>query len=127
MELDYRKSVIRQSVGGEETETEVMLPDLALEQESRPVGVWGQRHGRYLKEHRKAAYTSLLTSGRLNGYLADIDEQAQEMLSRLVKELADKEGITEKLKAENALKWVQAMNNIRSRAEEVVYSELIYN
>ena len=82
---------------------------------------------RYLKEYRKAVYLNLLTSGRLNSYLADIDEQAEDMFSRLVKELAEREGVTEALKAEDGLKWTQAMNNIRNRASEVVYSDLIYN
>lgn len=104
------------------------LPCLSLpaEKESKSVGVWGQRHLRYLKQYRKVLYTNLLTSGKLNSYLADIDEQAEEMFSRLVKQLAEKENVTEKLKAENQMIWVQKMNNIRSRAMEVVNADLIY-
>ena len=127
MEIEYRKSVIHQTVGGEDMETEVMLPDFWDGQEQRTIGIWGQRHLRYIREHRIALYSELLTSGRLNAYLADLYEEAEAMLFRLVKELAEKEGVTEKLKAEDGMKWVQAMNNIRNRAAEVVYSDLIYN
>ena len=127
MEIKYRKSIIHQSVGGEDREIEVMLPDFGDEQEQSPIGIWGQRHLRYIREHRIALYTELLTSGRLNAYLADLNEEAEAMLSRLVKELAEKEGVTEKLKAEDGMRWVQAMNNIRNRAAEVVYNDLIYN
>ena len=105
-----------------------ILPDLKLpaEEEQRSIGVWGQRHARHLKQHHKVLYMNLLTSGKLNSYLADIDEQAEEMFSRLVKELAEKEGVTEKLKSENQMLWVQKMNNIRARATEVVNRDLIY-
>lgn len=127
MEIEYRKTVIHQTVGGEDMETEVMLPDFGDEQEQRHIGIWGQRHLRYIREHRIALYTELLTSGRLNDYLAELNEEAEAMLFRLVKELAEKEGVTEKLKAEDGMKWVKAMNNIRNRAAEVVYSDLIYN
>lgn len=127
MEIEYKKSVIHQTVGGEDMETEVFLPDFGDGQEQRPIGIWGQRHLRYIREHRTALYTELLTSGRLNAYLADLNEEAETMLSRLVKELAEKEDVTEKLKAEDGMKWVQAMNNIRNRAAEVVYNDLIYN
>ena len=127
MEVKYRKSIIHQTVGGEDMETEVMLPDFGGEQEQCPIGIWGQRHLRYIREHRIALYTELLTSGRLNDYLAELNEEAEAMLFRLVKELAEKEGVTEKLKAEDGMKWVKAMNNIRNRAAEVVYSDLIYN
>ena len=127
MEINYKKSIIHQSVGGEDMEIEVMLPDFGDEQEQSPIGIWGQRHLRYIREHRIALYTELLTSGRLNAYLANLNEEAEAMLSRLVKELAEKEGVTEKLKAEDGMKWVQAMNNIRNRAAEVVYNDLIYN
>ncbi len=127
MEIEYRKSVIHQTVGGEDMETEVFLPDFGDGQEQRPIGIWGQRHLRYIREHRIALYTELLTSGRLNAYLADLNEEAEDMLSRLVKQLAEKEGVTEALKAEDGMRWVQAMNNIRNRAAEVVYNDLIYN
>ena len=88
--------------------------------------MWGQRHRRYLKEHRRATYAALLTSGKLNGYLADIDRQAEDMFFRLVKQMAELEGVTEQLKADNQMEWVGRMNSIRSRAMEIVNSELIY-
>ena len=94
--------------------------------EERPIGIWGQRHLRYLKQHRKIVYAELLTSNKLNEYLADLNEQAEEMFSRLVKELAEKEGITEKLKAENQMLWVRRMNAIRETATEIVNNNLIY-
>lgn len=95
-------------------------------EESRHIGVWGQRHLRYLKQHRKVLYSELLISGKLNDYLADLNEQAEEMFSRLVKQLAEKEGLTEALKAENQMLWVQKMNNIHNAAMEVVSNDLIY-
>ena len=102
------------------------IPCLTLPtEENQPIGVWGQRHARYLKEHRKVLYMNLLTSGKLNSYLADIDRQAEEMFSRLVKQMAECEGVTEQLKAENQLEWVGKMNNIRSRAVEIIDVELI--
>ena len=104
------------------------LPDLALpDEEEQPIGLWGQRHLRYIKQHRKVLYTNLLTSGKLNEYLADIDKQAEDMLSRLVKQMAEREGVTEKLKADNQMEWVSRMNNIRSRATEIVNHDIIYN
>lgn len=126
MEIKYRKTVIHQSVDGVEMETEVMLPDFGDEPEGKPIGIWGRRHLQYIREHRKVLYTEFLMSGRLNGYLAELNEEAEDMLFRLVKQLAEKEGVTEALKAEDAMKWTQAMNNIRNRAEEVVYSDLVY-
>ena len=103
------------------------LPCLKLpKEESRHIGIWGQRHLRYLKQHRKVLYSELLISGKLNSYIADINEHAKEMSSRLVKQLSEKEGVTEALKAENQMLWVQRMNNIRSAAMEIVSSELIY-
>ena len=103
------------------------LPCLKLpKEESRHIGIWGQRHLRYLKQHRKVLYSELLISGKLNSYIADINEHAKEMFSRLVKQLSEKEGVTEALKAENQMLWVQRMNNIRSAAREIVSSELIY-
>ena len=88
--------------------------------------VWGQQHLRYLKQHRKVLYSNLLISDKLNDYLVDINEQAEELFSRLVKQLAEKEGITEALKAENQMLWVQKMNNIRNTAMEIVSNDLIY-
>lgn len=110
-----------------ELQGDYYLPCLSLpEEEQKPVGVWGQRHARYLKQYHKVFYMNLLTSGKLNSYLADIDKQAEEMFSRLVKQLAEKENVTEKLKAENQMLWVQKMNSIRNRALEIVNSDLIY-
>ncbi len=103
------------------------LPDLALPaEEQQPIGIWGQRHLRHLKQNRRVLYTNLLTSGKLNNYLADIDKQAEEMLFRLVKQMAEREGVTEQLKADNQMAWVGLMNDIRSRATEVVNTDLIY-
>ena len=110
-----------------ELQGDYYLPCLKLsEEEAVHIGIWGQRHRRYLKSHRRALYTSLLTSGKLNGYLADIDRQAEKMFSRLVKQLSEKEGVTETLKAENQMLWVQKMNNLRNAAMEIVLNELIY-
>ena len=94
--------------------------------EQRPIGVWGQRHLRYLKKHRRTVYAELLTSGKLNDYLADLNEQAEEMFFRLVNEFAENEGITETLKAENQILWVQRMNAVRETATETVNNDLIY-
>lgn len=98
----------------------------ADEPEGRPIGICGQRHLRYIRKHKVGLYAELLTTGKLNDYLADINEQAEEMLSRLVKQLAEKEGVTEVLKAENQMLWVQRINNIRSAAMEVGSNDLIY-
>ena len=104
------------------------LPDLALpEQEDKPIGLWGQRHLRYIKQHRKILYINLLTSGKLNDHLTDIDKQAEDMFFRLVKQMAECEGVTERLKADNQMEWVDRMNNIRSRATEIVNNDIIYN
>ena len=96
------------------------------EPEGRPIGIWGQRHLRYIRKNKKLLYTELLTSGKLNDYLADLNEQAEAMFSQLVKQLSEKEGVTEALKAENQMLWVQKMNNLRNAATEIVSSELIY-
>ena len=110
-----------------ELHNDYYLPCLKLsEQEQRPIGLWGQRHGQYLKQHRRITYYNLLTTGKLNAYLADIGRQAEELLFRLVKQLAEKEKVTEELKAADGMKWTGLMNNIRSRAAEVVYNDLIY-
>ena len=106
---------------------EYYLPELALpSEEEKPIGLWGQRHFQYLKEHKQSVYLNLLTSGRLNEYLASIDEQAEDLFSRLVKEYADRQEVTEQLKAENQILWVQKMNNIQACVREVVEREIIY-
>ena len=103
------------------------LPDLALpEQEDKPIGLWGQRHLRYIKQHRKILYTNLLTSGKLNDHLADIDKQAEDIFFQLVKQMAEREDVTEQLKADNPTEWITRMNNIRNRATEIVKCDLIY-
>ena len=110
-----------------ELQEDYYLPCLKLpKEESRHIGIWGQRHLRYLKQHRKVLYSELLISGKLNSYLADLNEQAEEMFSRLVKQLAEKESVTEALKAENQMLWVQKMNSIRNTAMEIVSNDLIY-
>ena len=96
------------------------------EPEGRPIGIWGQRHLRYIRKHKVGLYAELLTTGKLNDYLADLNEQAEAMFSRLVKQLSEKEGVTEALKEENQMLWVQRMNNIRSVAMEIVANDLIY-
>lgn len=104
------------------------LPDLKLpEQEDKPIGLWGQRHLKYIKQHRKVLYINLLTSGKLNEHLADIAKQAEDMFSRLVKQMAEREGVTEQLKADNHMEWVAQMNNIRNQATEIVNNDIIYN
>ena len=115
-------------MGGTYTQVrDYLLSDLKLpEEEQQPIGVWVQRHRRYLKEHRRTTYATLLTSGKLNSYLADIDRQAEEMFLRLVKQMAEAKGITEALKAANSMEWIGRMNNIRNRAMETVNTELIY-
>ena len=100
-----------------------LIPPTEKEQ---PIGLWGQRHLHYLKEYHRLTYTNLLTNGRLNEYLAEIDKQAKDMFFRLVKEYADRQGVTEQLKADKPLEWVQRMNNIRNAVGEVVNAELIY-
>ena len=103
------------------------LPNFVLpDEEGQPIDLWGQRHLRYIKQHRKVLYLNLLTSGKLNGYLADINKQAEDMLSRLVEQMAEREGVTEELKANSQMEWVARMNNIRSRATETVNHDIIY-
>lgn len=118
---------IFEEMGGTYTQVgDYLLPNLKLPQEEQqPIGVWGQRHRRYLKEHCRTTYATLLTSGKLNSYLAGIDRQAEEMFLRLVKQMVETEDITEQLKADNQMEWVRKMNNIRNRAMEIVNSELI--
>lgn len=97
------------------------------EEEQQPIGVWGQRHLRYIKQNRKVLYLNLLTSGRLNGYLAELDKQAEAMFSRLVKQMAKREGVTEQQKVKNQMEWIAQMNNIRNRATEIVNTDLIFS
>ena len=110
-----------------ELQGDYYIPCLKLpDEKQQPVGLWGQRHLQYIKQHRKVLYTNLLTSGKLNSYLAEIDHQAERMLSRLVKQMSELEGVTEQLKSDNQIKWVVRMNNIRNRATEIVNNDIIY-
>ncbi len=110
-----------------ERQGDYYIPCLTLPaEEEQPIGLWGQRHLRYIKEHRKARYTNLLLSGKLNSYLADIDQQAEVMLSRLVDQMTQRQGVTEELKASDQMAWVGRMNNIRISAIEIVDKEIIY-
>lgn len=110
-----------------ELQSDYYIPCLVLDEEDpQPIGMWGRRYHRYIKEHRPVLYTTLLASGKLNSRLAEIDTQAAEMFNRLVAQLAEKEGITEELKARDQLAWVQHMNNIRNRAEEIVFAEIVF-
>ena len=110
-----------------ELQGDYYIPCLVLdEEETQPIGMWGRKHLRYIKEHRPVIYTTLLLSGKLNSHLVEIDNRAAEMFERLMKQLAEKEGITEQLKAQNQMAWVQRMNNVRNRAEEIVNAEVIF-
>lgn len=120
------KSIFEQLGGTYEQQGDYLLPCLTLpEREEQPIGIWGQRHLRYLKEYRRATYITLLTSGGLNVYLADTDRQAQERMERLTEQMKRTKG-TEQLKAENALEWAQRMNNIQACAREIVEKEILY-
>lgn len=122
-------NTIFEQIGGTYTQVgDYMLPDLlpAEEEKETNIGVWAMRHKRYLKQNHRVLYYNLLTSGKLNSYLADIEQQAQHLFSRLVKDLAEKENVTEELKATDTMLWVQKMNNIRNRATEIVNIEVIY-
>ncbi len=122
------KTIFEQMGGTYHEENEYLIPNLSLPpEEEKPIWIWGQRHKRYLKEHRKVTYTTLLTSGKLNTYLAGIDQQAEEMFSRLVKQMADRESVAEQLKVYNQLEWIlRRMNNICNRATEIVNNDWIY-
>ena len=121
------KSIFEQLGGIYHEENGYLIPDLRLPaEEEQPIGIWGQRHMDYLKQYQKVTYTNLLTSGRLNSYLADIDRQAQERFERLIEGMKQAQGVTEQLKAENALEWVGRLNNIRTCAMKIVNEEIIF-
>ena len=122
------KTIFEQMGGTYTQQGDCYLPNLVLptEKETRPIGVWGQRHLRYLKECHRITYANLLTSGKLNSYLVDIDERAENMFLRLVKQMAEREGVTERLKAENQMEWVGQINNIRICATEIVNQVIIF-
>ena len=128
VEQKMKKTIFEEMGGTYIRHGDYFIPCLTLtEEEQRFIGVWGQRHLRYLKEYRRSVYLNLLTSGRLNSYLADIEEQAQERFERIIEQMKQEQGITEQLKAENQMEWVSRMNNIQACAREVVNAELIYN
>ena len=121
------KTIFEELGGKYERQGDYLIPCIALPtEEEQPIGIWGQRHLDYLKQYRKVIYTNLLTSGRLNAYLADIDKQAQERFERLIEGMKQAQGITERLKEENALEWVQHLNNIRACAREIENEEIIF-
>ena len=120
-------TIFEQTGGTYTMQGDYCLPNLTLPpEEERHIGVWAQRRLRYLKQHHKILYCNLLTSGKLHSHLADVEEEAQSLFLRLVKEYAEREGVTERLKAENPMEWVQKMNNIRNRVAETVYADLIF-
>ena len=122
-----KKTIFEEMGGTYIRHGDYLIPCLDLpEEEPRFIGVWGQRHLRYLKEHKRAVYITLLTSGRLNSYLADIEEQAQELFERIVEQMKQAQGITEQLKAKNQMEWVARMNNIQVCARNIVDEEMIY-
>ena len=121
-----QKSFFERVGGTYHQEGDYFLPDLSVP-ELPAIGIWGQRRKRYLKEHRQAFYTALLLSGKLNDHLSEIDEQAEAMFSQLVKQMAEQDGITEQLKADNQMEWVRRMNSIRNRVEEIIFHEYIYH
>ena len=124
-----KKTIFEQMDGTYTLQGDYYLPDLVLpaEKENSSVGIWGQRHLWYIRQHRKVFYTNLLTSGKLNSYLADIDEQAEALFFRLVEQMSEREGVTEKLKAEQPMEWVGKMNALREASAEIVNTQLIYN
>ena len=123
------KYIFDESIGlWYELQGDYYIPCLILsEEETQPIGLWGQRHKQYLKEHKHFLYTTMLIEGTLNRYLADINQQAEQMFRRLIDEMAQKQGVTEQLKAENQMEWVQQMNAYKAQAEEIVKFELIYD
>ena len=122
-----KKTLFEQMSGTYTRQGDYYLPNLILPaEENKPIGIWGQRHLRYLKQHRKVLYTNLLTNGKLNGYLADIDAQAEDIFLRLVEQMAEREGVTEQLKAGNQMEWVGRMNALRETAAEIVNAEVIF-
>ena len=125
--MEYRKAIVHQCVDGMEEDTEVLLPCFAdEEQEQEPIGIWGQRHLKYIRKYNRTLYNSLRISGTLNSYLADIDRQAESIIESTVTAMAKADGTDERLKASNMMKWVGLMNNYRHSAEEIVCANIIY-
>ena len=122
------KSLFEQMSGTYEQQGDYILPNLTLPaEEKQSIGIWGQRHARYLKQHHKILYYNLLTSRKLNAHLTEIDRQAEGLFFRLVNQMAEREGVTERLKTENQMEWVQRMNNIHNGAAEIVYADIIFS
>lgn len=122
------KTIFVNNGGNYKIQSDYLLPNLTLQDEKQhSIGIWGMRHKRYLKQHHKVIYYNLLTAGKLNSYLADIDVRTKLLFDETVKSLAEKENVTEELKAENAILWVQKMNDIRNRATEIVNNQIIFN
>ena len=127
VETIMKKTIFEEMGGTYIRHGDYLIPGLALpEEEQRIIGIWGQRHLRYLKEYRRTVYLNLLISGRLNSYLADIDRQAQERFDRIVEQMKQAQGVTEQLKAKNPIEWVGRMNNIRNSATEMINHDIIY-
>ncbi len=121
------KSIFERMGGSYHKQGDYLLPDLAVpEEDKQPIGIWGQRHLRYIREYRRGLYIGLQLSDKLNDYLADIDQQAEDMFFQLVNQMAKQDGVTEKLKATNQMEWIRRMNNIQNRAIETINSKLIY-
>jgi hypothetical protein len=122
------KTIFEEMSGTYVRQGDYFIPDLKLpEEETKFIGIWGQRHAKYLKQNHKLLYTNLLTGGKLNKYLVTVNEQANDMFLRLVDQFAKKENVTEKLKAENPMIWVQKMNNIRSRVTDIINTDIIFS
>lgn len=122
------KTIFEEMSGTYVRQGDYFIPDLKLpEEETKFIGIWGQRHAKYLKQNHKLLYTNLLTGGKLNKYLVTVNEQANDMFLRLVNQFAKKENVTEKLKAENPMIWVQKMNNIRSRVTDIINTDIIFS
>lgn len=122
------KTIFGQMGGNYTLQGDYYLPNLSLPaEENKPIGIWGQRHLRYLKEYRRIKYTNLLTNGKLNSYLADVDQQAEDMFSHFIKQMTKREGLSKRIKVENQMEWVGRMNNIRNRAVEIINTNLIFN
>lgn len=122
------KTIFEEMSGTYVRQGDYFIPDLKLpEEETKFIGIWGQRHAKYLKQNHKLLYTNLLTGGKLNKYLVTVNEQANDMFLRLVDQFAKKENVTEKLKTENPMIWVQKMNNIRSRVTDIINTDIIFS
>ena len=121
-----KQTIFEQMKGTYTQQGDYLIPNLTVSIEEKPIGIWGQRHLHYFKQHRKVLYYNLLTSGKLNSYIAEIDKQAENMFYRLVKQMAKREGVTEQLKSTDQMLWMQKMNNIRNCVTEIINNDIIY-